>query len=103
MVLKTAKGRTLYRIMSFCCAVVSLFAPESHLEVSIGLTAAQSFCNYGYDAGILGGVQTTEPFLDAIGVRLCLFSDPLSHFRTTPATLLTSLAHHSYSTQQEPT
>lgn len=22
---------------------------------------------YGYDAGVLGGVQETEPFLDAIG------------------------------------
>jgi hypothetical protein len=24
---------------------------------------------YGYDAGVLGGVQATEPFLNAIGVR----------------------------------
>jgi hypothetical protein len=23
---------------------------------------------FGYDAGILGGVQTTKPFLDAMGV-----------------------------------
>jgi hypothetical protein len=23
---------------------------------------------YGYDAGVLGGVQTTEPFLRAMGV-----------------------------------
>jgi hypothetical protein len=25
---------------------------------------------YGYDAGVLGGVQDTEPFLKAMGVRL---------------------------------
>ena len=24
---------------------------------------------YGYDAGVLGGVQATKPFLDAIGVQ----------------------------------
>jgi hypothetical protein len=33
---------------------------------------------YGYDAGVLGGVQTTKPFLDAIGVReLSVFGSPL--------------------------
>ena len=29
--------------------------------------AWQSFCMYGYDAGVLGGVQTTRPFLEAMG------------------------------------
>jgi hypothetical protein len=24
---------------------------------------------YGYDAGVLGGVQTTKAYLDALGVR----------------------------------
>jgi hypothetical protein len=28
----------------------------------------QAFALYGYDAGVLGGVQNTKPFLDAIGV-----------------------------------
>lgn len=27
----------------------------------------QSFCLYGYDAGVLGGVQNTQPFLQALG------------------------------------
>jgi len=57
------KGRLLYRIMSICCAL--------------------SFAMYGYDAGVLGGVQTTKPFLDAmkvcnlrdvVGCRTDLFS-----------------------------
>jgi hypothetical protein len=28
----------------------------------------KAFAMYGYDAGVLGGVQTTEPFLKAMGV-----------------------------------
>lgn len=28
----------------------------------------QSFLLYGYDAGVLGGVQETKPFLHAMGV-----------------------------------
>ncbi|KAK3718642.1 hypothetical protein LTR37_004859 [Vermiconidia calcicola] len=28
----------------------------------------QAFLIFGYDAGVLGGVQTTEPFLNAMGV-----------------------------------
>ena len=29
----------------------------------------QAFLIFGYDAGVLGGVQTTKPFLDALGVN----------------------------------
>lgn len=29
---------------------------------------SQSFLLYGYDAGVLGGVQETKPFLHAMGV-----------------------------------
>ena len=29
----------------------------------------QAFMMYGFDAGVLGGVQDTEPFLTAMGVR----------------------------------
>ena len=32
------------------------------------LTMLKAFAMYGYDAGVLGGVQTTEPFLKAMGV-----------------------------------
>jgi hypothetical protein len=28
----------------------------------------KAFCMYGYDAGVLGGVQTTQAYLDALGV-----------------------------------
>ncbi|KAK2754289.1 hypothetical protein FQN54_007169 [Arachnomyces sp. PD_36] len=41
------EGRSLYRVMSMSCAI--------------------GFMMFGYDAGVLGGVQTTEPFLSAIG------------------------------------
>ncbi|KAH7092233.1 putative sugar transporter STL1 [Paraphoma chrysanthemicola] len=44
---ETVKGRVLYRMMRFSCGV--------------------SFMLYGYDAGVLGGVQTTAPFLKAMG------------------------------------
>ncbi|KNG48354.1 sugar transporter stl1 [Stemphylium lycopersici] len=43
----SVKGRVLYRMMRLSCGV--------------------SFMLYGYDAGVLGGVQTTEPFLSAMG------------------------------------
>ncbi|ETN37508.1 uncharacterized protein HMPREF1541_07130 [Cyphellophora europaea CBS 101466] len=41
------RGRALYRIMSGVCAL--------------------AFMMFGYDAGVLAGVQATEPFLSAIG------------------------------------
>ncbi|KAH8802565.1 putative sugar transporter STL1 [Xylogone sp. PMI_703] len=41
------RGRLLYRTMSLSCSL--------------------AFCMYGYDAGVLGGVQSTKPFLNAIG------------------------------------
>ncbi|KAF2649611.1 general substrate transporter [Lophiostoma macrostomum CBS 122681] len=44
---ESVKGRTLYRMMRFSCGV--------------------SFMLYGYDAGVLGGIQTTEPFRAAMG------------------------------------
>lgn len=49
MGLKTPRpeGRAFYRLMSVSCAF--------------------AFGMFGYDAGVLGGVQTTEPFLSAIG------------------------------------
>lgn len=34
------------------------------------LTPWQAFLIFGYDAGVLGGVQTTKPFLDALKVGL---------------------------------
>ncbi|KAG0645448.1 Sugar transporter STL1 [Hyphodiscus hymeniophilus] len=46
MASKSLKGRLLYRVMSLCCSL--------------------SFALYGYDAGVLGGVQNTKPFLAAL-------------------------------------
>ncbi|KAL7904433.1 putative sugar transporter STL1 [Trichoderma velutinum] len=40
------RGKTAYRMMAASCAM--------------------AFALYGYDAGVLGGVQNTKPFLDAI-------------------------------------
>lgn len=46
---------------------------------------------FGYDAGVLGGVQTTEPFLKAMGVgQLCL-------------TLAANSIDHIHSTRKAPT
>ncbi|KAG0645578.1 Hexose transporter 4 [Hyphodiscus hymeniophilus] len=41
------RGRSLYRVMSFSCAM--------------------AFTLYGYDSGVLAGVQNTKPYLDALG------------------------------------
>ena len=42
------EGRAFYQLMSFSCAM--------------------AFMIFGYDAGVLGGVQTTQPFLDALKI-----------------------------------
>ena len=44
---KRLEGRSLYLLMSACCA--------------------SSFMLYGYDAGVLGGIQTTTQFRNSIG------------------------------------
>jgi len=63
MAIGTLQGRALYKVMSTCCALVC------YLSTFIkDLLINQAFCLYGYDAGVLGGVQSTKPFLDAIGV-----------------------------------
>ena len=41
------QGKTLYKIMSAACG--------------------SAFMLYGWDAGVLGGIQATPQFLDAIG------------------------------------
>ncbi|KAK3672451.1 hypothetical protein LTR78_007758 [Recurvomyces mirabilis] len=46
--LASMQGRNFYRLMSFSCAM--------------------AFLIFGYDAGVLGGVQTTKPFLDALHI-----------------------------------
>lgn len=45
--LSSFKGRSFYRAMSASCGA--------------------AFMLYGYDAGVLGGIQTSSEFLDAIG------------------------------------
>ncbi|OQV10735.1 hypothetical protein CLAIMM_14692 isoform 4 [Cladophialophora immunda] len=72
MLLKSVKGRTLYRIMSLCCSL--------------------SFCMYGYDAGVLGGVQTTKPFLDAMGHPTGTYVIPMIASSYTLAAAVCSLA-----------
>lgn len=42
------QGRVQYQLMSFSCAM--------------------AFMIFGYDAGVLGGVQSTKPFLEGIGI-----------------------------------
>lgn len=40
-----------------------------YLRIANRYLREQGFMMFGYDAGVLGGVQTTEPFLSALGVR----------------------------------
>ncbi|KAF2097821.1 putative sugar transporter STL1 [Rhizodiscina lignyota] len=51
------KGRVQYRLMSLCCSL--------------------AFALYGYDAGVLGGVQNTQPFLRAIGNPTNTYAVPM--------------------------
>ncbi|RVX74849.1 hypothetical protein B0A52_01126 [Exophiala mesophila] len=53
---------------------------------------ALSFCMYGYDAGVLGGVQTTKPFLDAIGHPTGTYVIPMIASSYTLAAAVCSLA-----------
>jgi MFS family permease len=70
--LQAVKGRVLYRIMSLCCAM--------------------AFMMYGYDAGVLGGIQTTKPFLDAIGNPTGTYVIPMIASSYTLAAAVCSLA-----------
>lgn len=60
------QGRALYRVMSLSCAIVSNLT--RYLNAIEADFTTQAFMMFGYDAGVLGGVQTTEPFLNAMGV-----------------------------------
>ena len=51
------QGRRLYSVMSACCG--------------------SAFMLYGYDAGVLGGIQSTPQFLDAIGNPKGVFIIPI--------------------------
>ena len=64
----TLQGRALYRVMSISCAIVGKMITKS--EQSITNTCYKAFTMFGYDAGVLGGIQETAPFRNAIGVRL---------------------------------
>src|SRR6201996_642131 len=87
--LKSAKGRTLYRIMSICCSLVSpIHSPPSKTPAN----TEQSFCMYGYDAGVLGGIQTTKPFLDAMGHPTGTYVIPMIASSYTLAAAVCSLA-----------
>ncbi|KIW61331.1 hypothetical protein PV05_01463 [Exophiala xenobiotica] len=72
MSIKALKGRALYRVMSICCSL--------------------SFCMYGYDAGVLGGVQTTKPFLDAMNHPTGTYVIPMIASSYTLAAAVCSLA-----------
>ncbi|KAJ5378274.1 uncharacterized protein N7496_005683 [Penicillium cataractarum] len=69
--LKFVKGKPLYRLMSWCCCI--------------------AFGLYGYDAGVLGGVQETKPFLDALGNPTGAYIIPLVASSYTLAATVCSL------------
>ncbi|KFY09380.1 hypothetical protein V491_08211 [Pseudogymnoascus sp. VKM F-3775] len=65
------RGKTLKRVIATCCAT--------------------SFCMYGYDAGVLGGVQTTEPFRRAMGYPTGAYVIPMIASSYTLAAAVCSL------------
>ncbi len=96
MFLQTLRGRTLYRVMSLCCSLVSLSLLRnwSTRKKDMTDTAAlfQSFCMYGYDAGVLGGVQGTAPFLRAMQHPTGTYVIPMIASSYTLAAAVCSLA-----------
>ncbi|UPK94714.1 hypothetical protein LCI18_005649 [Fusarium solani-melongenae] len=68
------RGKTIKRLLSTSCAIL------------------QSFCLYGYDAGVLGGIQETEPFLHAMGYPTGTYVIPMIASAYTLAATVCSLA-----------
>ncbi|KAF5636946.1 sugar transporter STL1 [Fusarium sp. NRRL 25303] len=58
------QGKTIKRLLSTSCAIVWTISSIFVITLS---DKSQSFLLYGYDAGVLGGVQETKPFLHAMG------------------------------------
>ncbi|KAK1763974.1 general substrate transporter [Phialemonium atrogriseum] len=69
---KQIRGKTIRRLMSTTCAI--------------------SFCMYGYDAGVLGGVQETRPFHQAMGYPTGTYVIPMIASAYTLAAAVWSLA-----------
>jgi MFS family permease len=94
MFIKALKGRALYRVMSICCSLVSICICKPLPLIFNLLTGfyLQSFCMYGYDAGVLGGVQTTKPFLDAMNHPTGIYVIPMIASSYTLAAAVCSLA-----------
>ncbi|KAH6995213.1 general substrate transporter [Ilyonectria destructans] len=72
MVKMMIRGKTMKRVLSASCAI--------------------SFCMYGYDAGVLGGVQETKPFLHAMGNPTGTYVVPMIASSYTLAAAICSLA-----------
>lgn len=83
---ENVKGRMLFRMMRFSCGVVCsnpTQPPECNNSHGVSVIHALrvSHCvrwwhkdgvpdfHHSYDAGVLGGIQDTEPFRHAMGVR----------------------------------
>ncbi|OAL03659.1 general substrate transporter [Phaeosphaeriaceae sp. SRC1lsM3a] len=61
------------------------------IEWLIKISCSVSFCLYGYDAGVLGGVQETKPFHDALGNPKGTYVIPMIASAYTLAATVTSL------------
>ncbi|KAH6663991.1 general substrate transporter [Plectosphaerella plurivora] len=69
---KNIRGKTIRRFLSWSCSI--------------------SFCLYGYDAGVLGGVQETAPFRHAMGNPTGTYVIPMIASAYTLAATVCSLA-----------
>lgn len=74
MLREQIQSKRLRWIVRFSCAVVklSIYGICSDHNNHADCEPSKSFLIEGYQAGILGGVQDTKPFLSAIGVCSCL-------------------------------
>ncbi|KAH6632880.1 general substrate transporter [Boeremia exigua] len=61
------------------------------IEWLIKISCSVSFCLYGYDAGVLGGVQETKPFYEALGNPTGTYVIPMIASAYTLAATVTSL------------
>ncbi|RKK92413.1 hypothetical protein BFJ68_g2296 [Fusarium oxysporum] len=83
------QGKTIKRLLSTSCAIV--WPISSIFDIAFS-DKSQSFLLYGYDAGVLGGVQETKPFLHAMGNPTGTYVIPMIASAYTLAATVCSLA-----------
>lgn len=89
------RGRNLYRLMRVLCGL-SFMMYEAYFILQCNNHAYNPF-RYGYDAGVLGGILTHPPFLQAMDNPTDNWTIPMVSSSYTLAACVTSLFVTSFS------